>query len=620
MAGDIHVNLGRFSNGIQDFRDKAYNPLTKSAKAIKSYSGGKNSVTALSKDLIMQFPVLMSASIPMEHAATIATSLQRQYASLHLAIWSADTAFGIDSSQNGIRDFIRRYHNNDDIPDMITYGGNLLTNAANIAGALAHENVGSDSIEPTYSLAVENVEFLTEAKFTDPNEILSLWDIPELKFATESINDLYDPNTAVIDTINDIAEALEAAKKTPQQRYASYSGETKRQKSVDKLNAKKTKYEAAQTSKDDAEIKRQMDKYGKIVDPSKITRMGGSMNSRLKNVNDKLNEYNEMDQYTDKVNPITGKVEREYKYGSYGYPDGSYKKSDYGVHPKFDATPKEREAAYRKEQREANAKIERERNSKLVDAITKNASAGGIGNGRSYERKNTEIAKFVQKDKLSSLEPTLMDVSFLVHGKANGGMVGNTAAMPGGGYTAHAVVGVKCMVRLISPELMIPNIISSCQDSSLAFKFIKWTKGEMKVMKDMVFNISQIKEDARAKNTADKWFAALRKRKRNAKAFKFGGDTGINPFCTLVITSEDALQIRESSGYDLYDLQTARKLMDNLYLLGFMIVNPSTGLVSTLYDGYGDFEDTTLKALKIGNDSKDPTDQMLEIMKRMNRI
>ena len=70
----------------------------------------------------------------------------------------------------------------------------------------------------------------------------------------------------------------------------------------------------------------------------------------------------------------------------------------------------------------------------------------------------------------------------------------------------------------------------------------------MKVAKDMIFNISRIKEDAHAQNMADKWFAALRKRKRNANAFKFGGNTGINPFTTLVITDEDALRIKEASG------------------------------------------------------------------------
>lgn len=627
MAGDIHVNLGRFSNGVKSFRDDVYNPVTKSARAIKSFNGGKNSITALSKDLIMQFPVLMSAGVSSDQAMTIAQALQRQYASLHLAIWSADTAFGIDSSQNGIRDFVRRYHNNEDIPDLITYGGNLLTNVANISGAFAHESVGVEESTQEFTFTLESAEFITDAEFVDPNEILSLWDIPELKFATESINDLYNPNLRAIDTINDIAEALEAAKTpkapkhkiTPQERYERYAGITKHDKKLSKLNKRHDKLEEKQEAKDAKEIKRQMDKYGRVVNTSKISKLGGSTIGSLKAVNANIDKYAEMDSHKTTLNRATGEFDETYKYGYYGYKDGSSDLKDYGLHSKVGATPRERERAYKKAQHAEKVRKDKNINNEVIDNLSK--ASAGFSDIRRDGRSKDDVAKFIRDDKLSSLEPILMDVSFLVKGGHNDAMMGSNPTKNGHfKYTSHAVVGVKCMVRLISPELMIPNVISSCQDSSLAFKFVKWTKGEMKVMRDMVFNISQIKDDARAKNTADKWFAALRKRKRNAKSFKFGGSTGINPFCTLVITAEDALQIRETSGYDLYNLETARKLMDNLYLLGFMIVNTSTEIVSTLYDGYADFEDTTLKSLKIGNASKDPTDQMLEIMKRMNRI
>ena len=110
-------------------------------------------------------------------------------------------------------------------------------------------------------------------------------------------------------------------------------------------------------------------------------------------------------------------------------------------------------------------------------------------------------------------------------------------------------------------------------------------------------------------------------RKRNANAFKFGGNTGINPFTTIVITDEDAMRIKEASGYDLYNVGTARKFMDNLYLLGFMIVNTNTGMTSTLYDGFADFEDVSVKSLKISNkDSKSDLETINDIFKRMGRI
>ena len=685
MAGDIHVSLNNISNKTKDFRDNVYNPITKSAKVVKAYSGGgKNSITALSKDLIMQFPVLMSAGVPTDDAMTIALALQKKYAALHLAIWSADTAFGTDASQNGIRDFVRRYHNNNDIPDLITYGGNLLTNISDISGALATDAATAID-DPNCTWAVESAQFLDDAVFVDPTELAGLWDIPDMKFATESINDFYTPDLTAIDTINDISAALEAswdkyssdkatkrindaynhtqakmqkqteranakekkliekqekaekmerlkninraakddyranlsaAKTNPlkqDKRYDKYSGESRHTQNIKDMDDAISKASKTRSDKYTKELQKTTDKYGaaaaqQMASAGKIKYSNES--KREKDLREKRDAYTKMDAKNSKG---------EYLYGKYEY---TYDKGRKGVNITADpyATAKDREKAYN-----AERKIEqRNKDLRRYDALMgKAANMPGTVSpvfGMKTERGANDVAKFINADKINSITPTLLDVSFLMTGRPNGAMVANTSNIKKD-YLAHAVVGVKCMTRLISPSLMIPNIISSCQDSSLAFKWVKWTKGEMKVAKDMIFNISRIKEDAHAQNMADKWFAALRKRKRNASAFKFGGNTGINPFTTLVITDEDALRIKEASGYDLYNLGTARKLMDNLYLLGFMIVNTTTGMTSTLYDGYADFEDATIKSLRLSNkDNKSDLETINDIFRRMGRV
>lgn len=681
MAGDIHVALGNFSDRTKDFRDNVYNPITKSAKAIKSYSsGGKNSITALSKDLIMQFPVLMSAGVPTDDAMTIAMALQKKYAALHLAIWSADTAFGTDASQNGIRDFVRRYHNNNDIPDLITYGGNLLTNISDITGAL-RESVLDLENNPDYTWAVDSAQFMDDAVFTNPEELVSLWDIPDMKFATESINDFYAPDLSSIDTINEIAFALEATSKVSKytsakanqrisdayaktqarvqkqtakdaerqqkliekqdkaakmerlkninkaaknqyetslrnakanplkqdKRYENYTGDTRHAKDIKDMNEAIQRASTTRADKYTKDLQKATDKYGASAaqQMAKAGKFDREPSGKEKKLQQKSIDYSRMDRKNAKG---------EYEYGGfdYTYANGS---KELKITPNEYATSKERERAYKEEQKFNKRKADLARQERLMTAVGNAPGTVGTAYGD-----NKEVAKYVNADKINSIEPTLLDVSFLITGGPKGGMMGNTSAMPGS-YRQHAIVGVKCMTRLISPSLMIPNIISSCQDSSLAFKWVKWTKGEMKVAKDMIFNISRIKEDAHSQNMADKWFAALRKRKRNANAFKFGGNTGINPFTTLVITDEDAIRIREAAGYDLYNVGTARKLMDNLYLLGFMIVNTNTGMTSTLYDGFADFEDVTIKSLKLSNkDSKSDLDTMNELFKRMTRI
>jgi hypothetical protein len=183
----------------------------------------------------------------------------------------------------------------------------------------------------------------------------------------------------------------------------------------------------------------------------------------------------------------------------------------------------------------------------------------------------------------------------------------------------RAIVGVKTMIRLISSEYMVPNVISAINDQSLAFKFVKWTKGEMKIGRDMLLGISRIKEDAKAKNQADAWFAALRKRKRNAKTFRFS-ETGINPFTTLVITSNEVEIIKDNSGYDLTNISIVKQLMDNLYLLGFVIVNEQTGMVQTIFDGYNSFSATTINSLKASTKSDTSIDTLRELKQIMGRM
>ena len=122
---NFEFNLGSSASG--ETTDK----ISSTLKSIRSVQGmvAKNSLTALTKDLILQYPVFIDSDIETETGVIIAKALERQYAALQLALWSADTAFGVDTTTaNGTRDFIKRYHSNSDSPDKIQYAGNLIRN------------------------------------------------------------------------------------------------------------------------------------------------------------------------------------------------------------------------------------------------------------------------------------------------------------------------------------------------------------------------------------------------------------------------------------------------------------------------------------------------------------
>lgn len=477
MPGDFNVNFD-----AQATTDKARAVLS-SYRVIKGFSG-KTSISALSKDLIMQFPVLISSDIQTDDIITIAKALEQMYATMFIAVWTADAAFGVnDKNMHGVRDFVRRYHNNSDIPNVITYGGDLLDLTDKFfAGEAALQSV---RISPESGMA--------------PEEVAQLWVTTESQLSLESINDLYLPEKASREKINRIASAMEGP----------------------------------------------------------FTSMG---------TGDSYDFYD-----------IAQHVSRQ----SVDPEAGDWRKSPRGV------TSETR--------------------------VAKSVNRAGV----------------VKNDKLTALEPTLIDVNFLMYGPGAGQAIHNTKKGKNGKSIdkttpvtlceRHAVVGVKTMLRLIPPQLMVPNVISSLQDQSMAFKFVKWTKGEYKLARDLIFNVSQIKSDASPSNVAEAWFAALRKRKRAAQTFRFS-ETGINPFATLVVTSDEVDAIKETSGYDLMKPDIFKSLMSNLFLLGFMVVNTNSGLVYSVFDGYNDFSTVTLKSLKPSKKEADSTQMLREMRQLMGRL
>lgn len=416
------------------------------AKTAQSYYR-KTSVSALAKDLILQYPVLISADIPYENEIIIAKALELQYAAFQIMVLSADTAFGIDPSQTaGVRDLLSRYHSNSDTPNMVDYAGNMIYKAGSLVSTIG--NLESAEISLKSATPIE--------RGYDKEFLESLWETPLDAIESTTLNDMYNPVNALINTISELSNNLEMT-------AATESDETP----LDIL----------------------------------VNKPSGTLN--IRKLGDKDNRYSD-------------------------------------------------------------------------DLKTLPKSANTL--------------KDLSKD-FTKLEPTMIELEFFVRN-------GDDSQM------RRAVIGVAAAPRSIPSDIMRANVIKAMQHDNTGFKFISWTRGEQKVVKDFIFNVSNIKEDAMAKSKYDKWFAALRKRKRNSKAFK-GGKTTINPLTSLVLTKNDVALIKQTSGFDLLDEHVAAKLMDSLYLLCIMVVDTDTDLVSTLLDGNQYYTETTIEHLKKANKSKD---------------
>ena len=249
---------------------------------------------------------------------------------------------------------------------------------------------------------------------------------------------------------------------------------------------------------------------------------------------------------------------------------------------------------------------------KNVDKVNGTSGKGSnyFGKTQAHMKENYGVslnnAKMVTDKRLTALEPTLLEVEFFVRNPG------------GGGFVKKAIIGVKVMPRIIPSNPMAANVINALQGSHKAFQFVKWTRGETKLVRDMIFNISQIKQDAITKDRFQKYFGAMRKRKNSFKTFKFG-DYTVNPFTTIVLSMGTVERIKQTAGYDLTDPAIAKKLISNLFLLGVQIVDTNTGVVSTILDDWNYYTDSTIDSLR--DDAKRDADKnmMRELLRLTGR-
>ena len=171
------------------------------------------------------------------------------------------------------------------------------------------------------------------------------------------------------------------------------------------------------------------------------------------------------------------------------------------------------------------------------------------------------------------------------------------------------VFGVKCMTRAIPSSVMVPNVTDCIASNTWAFRFVKWTKGEIKFFRDILFDITNARNEAiNDKDPAGAWFNSVKRRKRNSKWF--GSKTNISPVMTLIITDEEAEAIKAQTGIDLTDDRSAAKLMKDMYLLGFAIYHTANGNIDIMLDKYSNsqFYNTTMTGIRASNKGNSNTD------------
>ena len=179
-------------------------------------------------------------------------------------------------------------------------------------------------------------------------------------------------------------------------------------------------------------------------------------------------------------------------------------------------------------------------------------------------------------------------------------------------------IGVKVTLHPASSDEIINNLCSA-RDTGF-FKFIRWTTGELSLVKDVLLNLNEIKLDV-VNKTAGKsgWFSTFKRLKAKSTILsKFSkGAQGFHPLGTIIISMDEAEIIKNKSGLDLTRVSDVKKVMDKFMLLGFVILDPATQTAMFIFDDSPDFEMQPFSGLKReGNGSNTDLKELLKVMNR----
>lgn len=90
------------------------------------------------------------------------------------------------------------------------------------------------------------------------------------------------------------------------------------------------------------------------------------------------------------------------------------------------------------------------------------------------------------------------------------------------------------------------------------------------------------------------------------------------PNTTIVMTMDEAIKVKTDSGVDVMNIKTAKDIMDQLFLIGFVVADSSTEVCHFLFDGRDGFEEYSYNSLEKenSNSSKD-IKNIMQVLGRM---
>lgn len=249
------------------------------------------------------------------------------------------------------------------------------------------------------------------------------------------------------------------------------------------------------------------------------------------------------------------------------------------------------------------ARDRRLRQEKITDQV---ASEKRAMDRLELEQRNKMMVKLSDNDvkKSNELVPTTLSLSMTVKDG------------PSFGGVQNFVIGVKGLMHPVQGNEMVSNLLSGFKSGNKFFNFLRWTTGEITFLKDLLLNVDGIKEDVVKKHSGGShWWTTLKRRKSASRIKSFiSGKNKILPNASIVCSMEEVIELKETYGLDLMQVKNIRKLMDEFFLLGFVIVDNSQELCYFIFDGETDLQAISFRGLEKENDSKNDFKEIYKLI------
>lgn len=176
------------------------------------------------------------------------------------------------------------------------------------------------------------------------------------------------------------------------------------------------------------------------------------------------------------------------------------------------------------------------------------------------------------------------------------------------------LVGIKVQLHKQPAMDMIDDIYNCLINKRKFLKWVKFISGEEKSLADLLFGFKALKLDAVNSTGAKRWNSAFRRRQRWSKMSVPYLMKNYTPNGTVVVTMNEVQFIRDEYGLDIMRPDHVKMLMDEGFLLGFVVLDQANEMVYVTYDGHGgEFQQYTYAMLEREQQS---TDRMMRELYR----